>query len=80
MRNGSLRRSPITASANSTIVSVSGRGTSVAADSESGSPQNSFTPRMRATGSPESLRAASWAMASRSLTDSARCGVAASAV
>ena len=45
-------------SASSTTVSVSGRGTSVAGDSASGSPQNSFCPRMRATGSPASRRRA----------------------
>src|SRR6267142_6876391 len=38
--------------ANSTTVSVSGRGTKVAAESCNGSPQNSLRPRMRATGSP----------------------------
>ena len=38
-------------SAASTTVSVSGRGTSVAALRRSGRPQNSLTPRMRATGS-----------------------------
>src|SRR5256886_600632 len=44
--------------ASSTTVSVSGLGTSVAAESFSGSPQNSLIPRMRAIGSPESRRRA----------------------
>ena len=55
------------ASAASTTVSVSGRGTSVSALSRSGSPQNSLRPRMRATGSRASRRAASAAMAPASL-------------
>ena len=43
-------------SAASTTVSVSDRGTSVAGESRSGRPQNSFIPMMRATGSPASRR------------------------
>src|SRR5205085_329876 len=43
-------------SASSTTVSVSGRGTSVSAESLSGSPQNSLVPRIRATGSPPRRR------------------------
>jgi hypothetical protein len=38
------------------MVSVSGRGTSVSAPSVKRKLQNSFSPRMRATGSPASLR------------------------
>ena len=45
-------------SASSTTVSVSGRGTSVAGESCNGSPQNSFSPIMRATGSPAIRRCA----------------------
>ena len=65
MRSARLRGPPssIAASAASTTVSVSGRGTSVASLSRSGRPQNSLTPRMRATGSRSSRRAASAASA-----------------
>ena len=52
-------------SASSTTVSVSGRGTSVAAESFSGSPQNSLWPRMRATGSPRRRRCAKSSSRSR---------------
>ena len=46
-------------------VSVSGRGTSVSADSAKRSPQNSLRPTIRATGSPAAARSASAAAALR---------------
>ena len=57
-------RASMAASAASTTVSVSGRGTSVAASTRSGRLQNSLPPTMRATGSPARRRSASAAIAS----------------
>ena len=75
MRNGRLRSPPArsSSSASSTTVSVSGRGTSVAGESCSGSPQNSFSPRMRATGSPARRRRAKSSRRADSSEVSWRC-------
>ena len=75
MRNG-RSRSPSarsSSSASSTTVSVSGRGTSVADESCSGRPQNSFSPRMRATGSPARRRRANSSRRADSSGVSWRC-------
>src|SRR5262245_16770894 len=66
MRRACWRRSPRAANAVSTTVSVSGRGTNVSSLRLNGSPQNSLTPRMRATGSCARRRCASAVMAVRS--------------
>ena len=75
MRNGRSRSPPArnSSSASSTTVSVSGRGTSVADESCSGSPQNSFSPRMRATGSPARRRRANSSRRADSSGVSWRC-------
>ena len=75
MRNGRSRPPSArnNSSASSTTVSVSGRGTSVAAESCSGSPQNSFSPRMRATGSPARRRRAKSSRRADSFEVSWRC-------
>ena len=75
MRSGRSRLPPArnSSSASSTTVSVSGRGTSVADESCKGSPQNSFSPRMRATGSPARRRRAKASRRADSSRVSWRC-------
>ena len=75
MRNGRSRFPPArnSSSASSTTVSVSGRGTSVADESCSGSPQNSFSPMMRATGSAARRRPANSSRRADSSGVSWRC-------
>ena len=81
MRSARWRDPPasIAASAASTTVSVSGRGTSVAGVTRNGRPQNSLKPMMRATGSPLSLRAASASIVRNSPACSTRPALLASA-
>ena len=76
---GRAARSGMAASAASTTVSVSGRGTSVSGESAKGRPQNSCCPRMRATGSWTSRRATWPSKAPRLRRRAARPGDIASA-